>query len=131
WLSALKDAALEQLLLSEAQMARFAREGSNPGAAPAPPRVPAQSTLRSHGTERERRAKLSMWDRFAMADGVFATLARLVVAAAIVGAFVLIGTQCDEDKGLATLDDVQPARSVARPAIIAEAERSNLRSLVE
>lgn len=43
------------------------------------------------GSERKRQKKLDWWDRFHTADGAVATVAKLAVAAAIVGGVMVIG----------------------------------------
>jgi Zn-dependent protease with chaperone function len=93
----LKSAALEQLLLTEAQIGRFVRDGMRPADAPPPSEVPERFTLRAPGMERQRQTKLGWWDRFQAADGVLATVARLLVAAVIVGAVVAVGSRFGEN----------------------------------
>ncbi len=91
-LSSLRLAALEQLLLAEAQVARFVRERMKPAQAPPPSKVPAQYSTLLPGKERPRQRKLGLWDRFQIADGLWPTLARLGVAAVIIGGvFVAAG----------------------------------------
>jgi Zn-dependent protease with chaperone function len=96
-LSALKLRTLEQLLLAESTVAKFVREGMQPTEAPPPSYAPRQFTLRTTGTERVRRTKLSWWDRFQIADGALATVLRLIVAAAIVGAVVITGSRFSDN----------------------------------
>lgn len=91
-LSALRLAALEQLLLAESQVANFVRTGLTPAEAPPASQVPRKYTIRKPGMERPRQTKLHWWDRFQTADGTLATIARLTVAAVIVGAVVFVGT---------------------------------------
>ena len=91
-LSALRQAALEQLLLAEAQVARFTRDNMTPGAAPAATKVPANYPVLVPGSERPRQRKLDLWDRFQVADGPAATLARLTVACGIIVAVLSVGT---------------------------------------
>jgi Zn-dependent protease with chaperone function len=90
-LSELRQAALEQLLLAEAQVARFARNNMQPGAAPAATTLPAQYPVLVPGGERPRKQKLDLWDRFHIADGWWATLARLTVACGIIAAVLSVG----------------------------------------
>lgn len=87
-LGSLRLAALEQLLLAEAQVARFVREGMKPTASPEPSRAPQSYAVLLPGRERERQKRLDWWDRFHTADGIVPTLARLAVACGIVGAVV-------------------------------------------
>lgn len=91
-LSALRLAALEQLLLVEAQVARFVRSRMKPAEAPPPSKAPPQYCTLVPGKERPRQKKLGLWDRFQIADGLWPTIARLVVAAVIIGGvFVAAG----------------------------------------
>ena len=84
--------ALEQLLVSEAQVAEFVRKGMKPGEAPPASRVPASYALLLPGAERPRQRKLDWWDRFHTADGALATIAKLAVAGTIVGGVIVVGT---------------------------------------
>lgn len=112
-LANLCNAALEQLLLTESDLAHHLREGLPSAEAPAPSRVPAQySTLRP-GEERQRQKKLDLWSRFMTADGFVAASARLLVAGGIVGTVLGVGgsTGISETihvyNGLATAVEVQ------------------------
>lgn len=92
-LSALRQAALEQLLLVESQVARFVRTRMQPGAAPEPSVIPPQYPVFVPGSsERPRQKKLDLWDRFHVADGLVPTLARLAVACGIIAAVLSVGT---------------------------------------
>jgi Zn-dependent protease with chaperone function len=90
-LGGLRTAALEQLLLSEAQVADAVRDGTRPGTAPAPSVLPREYATLPQGAERKRQKKLDWWDRFHTADGAVATIAKLAVAATIVGGVMLLG----------------------------------------
>jgi Zn-dependent protease with chaperone function len=91
-LSALRQAALEQLLLVESQVARFVRTKMQPGAAPEPSVIPPQYPVFVPGrSERPRQRKLDLWDRFHVADGLVPTLARLTVACGIIAAVLSVG----------------------------------------
>ncbi|HKU16326.1 MAG TPA: M48 family metalloprotease [Steroidobacteraceae bacterium] len=90
-LSALRQAALEQLLLAEAQVSRFVREKMTPAAAPDATKVPDQYPVLVPGSERPRKTKLDLWDRFHVADGLVPTLARLTVACGIIAAVLSVG----------------------------------------
>jgi tetratricopeptide (TPR) repeat protein len=91
-LSALRQAALEQLLLVESQVARFVRTKMQPGAAPEPSVIPNQYPVFVPGrSERPRQKKLDLWDRFHVADGLVPTLARLTVACGIIAAVLSVG----------------------------------------
>jgi Zn-dependent protease with chaperone function len=91
-LAALRQAALEQLLLAEAQVARFVRGRMTPAAAPHATKVPEKYPVLVPGSERPRKTKLDLWDRFHVADGLGATLARLTVACGIIAAVLSVGT---------------------------------------
>ncbi|MCP4043763.1 MAG: M48 family metalloprotease [Gammaproteobacteria bacterium] len=90
-LSALRESALEQLLLSEAAVARQFNLGKTTGAAPAPAKIPTEYATLTPGTERALQTRLGLWDRFQTADGFFPATVRLVVASAIVGAGLVLG----------------------------------------
>jgi Zn-dependent protease with chaperone function len=90
-LGALRNAALEQLLTSEARVADAVRTGSPLEAAPPPSVVPADYATLLPGAERKRQKKLDWWDRFHTADGAVATVAKVLVAATIVGSVMLLG----------------------------------------
>ena len=87
----LRDAALEQLLLVEGQVAKFARENLKPADAPPASAVPKHFTTLLPGNERPRQKRLDWWDRFQTADGIVATIARSAVALGIVGSVIAIG----------------------------------------
>ena len=89
--SALRRHALELLLLTEAQVAAWAREGVQPEAAPAPSKVPAKAPVLIAGKERKRETQLDWWSRFQSADGKLASTARFVVAGSIVAAVLGLG----------------------------------------
>jgi hypothetical protein len=89
----LRDAALEQLLLAESQVAKFTRDGLKPVAAPPASDIPSQYDTLLPGKERPLQKKLDWWDRFQVADGVVATVARSAVAVGIVGSVIAIGSQ--------------------------------------
>jgi hypothetical protein len=91
-LGALRTCALEQLLVSEGQVADFVRKGMKPGDAPPASGVPARYALLAPGAERPRQRKLDWWDRFHTADGALATVAKLTVAGTIVGGVIVVGT---------------------------------------
>jgi len=91
-LSSLANAALEQMLETEEEIARCLREGKTPPAAGAPTRVPGAYPTLLPGQERKRQKRLSLWDRFQTADGVVPALARLLAAGVIVGAVLGFGS---------------------------------------
>jgi Zn-dependent protease with chaperone function len=87
----LRDASLEQLLLVEGQVAKFARENLKPADAPPPSTVPKMYSTLLPGKERRRQKRLDWWDRFQTADGIVATIARSAVALGIGGSVIAIG----------------------------------------
>ena len=90
-LGCLRDAALEQLLLAESQVAKFLRDGVTPADAPPPAKVPRDFRRLMPGNERPRQKRLDWWDRFQTADGVVPAIARSSVALGIVGGVVVLG----------------------------------------
>ncbi|HVS24689.1 MAG TPA: M48 family metallopeptidase [Gammaproteobacteria bacterium] len=97
-LSRLRLAALDQLLLAERQVERFACDERPAGEAPEPSRVPASYPVLLAGAERARQKRLGLWDRFQTADGIWATAARLTVAGGIVAAVLGVGGVIGEAK---------------------------------
>ena len=89
--SALRSAALEQLLLTEAALAAHIREMTPPAPAPEPSRVPEKYDTLLAGKERELKARLNWWERFQIADGAVPTAARVAVAAGIVATVLGFG----------------------------------------
>ncbi|MDR6983439.1 Zn-dependent protease with chaperone function [Rheinheimera pacifica] len=85
WLGALRQVALEQLLVSEAQVAGWAKAGTTAMAAPARSQVPHSYPTLTPGEERALQKRLDLWDRFQTADGFVAGAIRFVVAASIIG----------------------------------------------
>jgi len=90
-LSAVRSAALEQLLLAESQVAKFVRERMPPADAPPPSVTPADYLTLEPGQERPRQQRLDWWDRFQTADGVVPMIARSAVAVGVVGGVVALG----------------------------------------
>lgn len=85
-LTALNKAVLETLIHTEDNIARQLRDGSKLDAAPAASAVPPTYATLISGQERKRQEKLGLWDSFMVADGLAASIARLLVAGSIVGA---------------------------------------------
>ncbi|SFV10116.1 M48 family metallopeptidase [Pseudoduganella namucuonensis] len=85
-LTALRGAALEQLLLTETLIARHVHLKAAPRPAPAPSRVPYDYARLAPGDERKRQTRLGAWARFLRADGVLPGAARLAVAGGVVAA---------------------------------------------
>ncbi|MYM21407.1 M48 family metalloprotease [Duganella sp. FT135W] len=91
-LSALRSAALEQLLITEALIAKHARMRKPVQPAPEPSRAPSSYALLPPGGERQRRTKLSWWARFQRADGWLPGFARLAAAGGIVAVVLGVGS---------------------------------------
>jgi Zn-dependent protease with chaperone function len=89
-LSALRLAALDQLLLAEAQVARFARQRMTPAEAPPPAQAPEQYSTLVPGSERPRAARRGGWERSASA--ALAMAARLAAAASLIGGLLALTT---------------------------------------
>lgn len=85
WLGALRHASLEQLLLTETQIALWINAGQAGHVAPAPAQVPRDYPTLTPGKERELQKRLGLWDKFQTADGFVAGLARILVAGIIIG----------------------------------------------
>lgn len=91
-LSSLRGAALEQLLVTEALVAKHARAQTPVQPAPEASRAPSSYALLLPGDERGRRTRLGWWARFQRADGVLPGLARLAVAGGIVAVVLGLGS---------------------------------------
>ncbi len=74
---------LLELLAAEDHVAKCFREGSDPGQAPKPAKVPKDYPKCVPGDERERDKQLVLWDRFILAEGWLPGTARFAAAAAI------------------------------------------------
>jgi Zn-dependent protease with chaperone function len=85
-LAATNRVALETLISSEDNIAKQLRAGTKPEEAPYPSQTPASYATLISGQERKRQEKLGPWDSFMTADGMIASIARLLVAGSIVGA---------------------------------------------
>jgi hypothetical protein len=90
-LDLLRQNALEQLLQAEEQVLQLRSARIEVPAAPDAHSVPTSYTTLLPHQERKRQTKLSLWARFQRADGVVAAIARLSVAASVVGAVVGLG----------------------------------------
>ncbi|SHL92644.1 M48 family metallopeptidase [Rhizobacter sp. OV335] len=90
----LRSQALDQLLRTEALVARRARGEAVPelaAAAPEPSRAPTNYDTLLAGRERERQTRLGWLARFQTADGALPMLARLGVAGGIIAAVLGLG----------------------------------------
>ncbi len=83
-LNKLYEAALGELLKSEAALARAHHTGTEPGAAPEPAQHPQDYPRLVPGAERPRQQALDWWSRFQRADGIVPTVAKFAVAASLV-----------------------------------------------
>lgn len=119
-LSALKQTALDQLLVAEADVARRAREGASAETAPSHARVPADYRTLVPGTERARQRRLGWWARFQTAEGFAPATARFAVAAAIVGAVLGFG-------GTVGTVSVVVYNGLGRPVIVALKDNGSAR----
>ncbi len=103
-LDALKDAALEQLLASEREVARHWQDWQKDGQqdandipdAPAPSRVPQDYAVLLPDAGRKRQTRLGFWARFQTADGIVPTLTRLAAACLIVVPVLGFGSRIGE-----------------------------------
>ena len=94
-LSILRRTTLEQLLVSEAEVAKCVRDNIVPTNAPEPSTVPEQYATLTPGSERELQRRLGLWDRFQTADGFYPALFRFTVAMTIIGAFLFFSATVD------------------------------------
>ncbi|NHZ97389.1 M48 family metallopeptidase [Massilia sp. CCM 8734] len=90
-LDALRGAALDELLATEAKIARCSRIGEGMRSAPECSRVPSSYPVLLAGGERQRQQQLGWWARFQLADGRAPAAARLLVAGTIVIAALSAG----------------------------------------
>lgn len=91
-LGALRRAALDQLLGTEARLADASGRPDAVGEAPAAPAVQGSYPTLTNGQERPRQKKLDAWSRFQTADGWWAGGARLVVAGGVIAALMGVST---------------------------------------
>lgn len=74
---------LDVLVEAETRLYECLRDDVATGPAPAPASIPGEYTRIPFGRERERRKRLSLWDRFQLAEGFGPALLRFGVASAI------------------------------------------------
>ncbi len=96
--SRLRSAALENLLRSESDIEAACRSNTAIDQAPTASKIPGTYPVLTPGMERKMLGKLSWWDRFQMAEGVFPTTARFAAAGSILGAVLLMGGAVGETK---------------------------------
>jgi Zn-dependent protease with chaperone function len=88
-LNACRNAALQELLLCEDEVAHMLSLGGAAPHAPAPALIPANYPRLMTTESRPRQMKLRWWDRFQTADGWIAATARTIVASVIALGIVL------------------------------------------
>ena len=92
------DAALEQLLLSEAWIEKCVSEGRTAVSVPAASHIPAEYPTLPPGNERKRQTRmgllgeLGLWDSIQAANGFFPAMLRLSVAGIFVGGVLIMGS---------------------------------------
>ena len=91
-LGALRRAALDQLLSTEARLSNVSPSQPLSGDAPAAPVLPGSYATLANGQERPRQKKLDAWSRFQTADGWWAGAARLTAAGGVIAALMGVST---------------------------------------
>ncbi len=91
-LQVLANVALDALLELEHKLGEMHKQGNAVIAAPSPAEVPPRYSVMVYGDERERQKHLGWWDKFQIADGFFAGVARLVAACVILVPALVFGT---------------------------------------
>lgn len=87
-MTALANAALEELLRAEEQVAAGVTDGLTLAEAPSPAEPPARYPVRLPGQDRPRQTRLGWWDRFQVADGLVPGTLRFVVAGGVIAAVI-------------------------------------------
>ncbi len=90
-LNKLYEAALGELLKTEAALARAHHTGTAVGSASEPARHPEDYPRLVPGSERQRQQALDWWSRFQRADGIIPTVAKFAVAASLVVGVLAFG----------------------------------------
>lgn len=94
----LKNRTLEQLLVTEARLARhFCQEEILDEDAPSPSAVPEGYAVLPPGQERKHDVKLGWWERFQIVDGPGPRIIRFAMAGGIVGVAVSYGMELEHD----------------------------------
>ena len=91
-LGALRRAALDQLLSTEARLGNVSLSQAPAGEVPAAPVLPSSYATLPNGQERPRQKKLDVWSRFQTADGWWAGAARLTAAGGVIAALMGVST---------------------------------------
>jgi hypothetical protein len=91
-LGALRRAALDQLLSTEARLGNVSLSQAPAGEVPAAPVLPSGYATLPNGQERPRQKKLDAWSRFQTADGWWAGAARLTAAGGVIAALMGVST---------------------------------------
>ncbi len=122
-LEAAAGATLDALLEAESHVALCFRERTEPGTPPELPQVPNAYATLVPGEERRRQRRLGWWERFQLADGWLPGVARLGVAAAILGPALWaawdvggVTIKVHNGLGIPVLVDVGGARRLEVPA---------------
>jgi hypothetical protein len=90
-LDTLERQTLQCLLELEANLQVWTESGEHPGPAPSIARVPQRYRVLTPGKERELQTKLSLWDRFYLAQGWFPATVRTLIALVIVALVLVSG----------------------------------------
>jgi Zn-dependent protease with chaperone function len=97
-LSQLRQASLDELLITESRIAQACIDGTTLGTSPTLGKIPKGYPTLVPGSERALQKKLGWWDKFQIADGFFPATARLVVAGTIVAGIVGFGNHFGDAK---------------------------------
>jgi hypothetical protein len=112
-LNACRNAALQELLLCEDEVAAMLSLERTIPHAPAPAVTPATYPRLMTAESRPRQTKLRWWDRFQTADGWIAATARTIVALTVVGSVIALGIVLTIPEATRALDpplEPQPLR---------------------
>jgi hypothetical protein len=90
-LDLLQRTVLEELISTEAMMAKHIKEETSADPAPAPGVCPNDYPVLLPGDENVLQDKLDLWNRFQLAHGVIPTLSRLIISLGIVGGTIYGG----------------------------------------
>jgi hypothetical protein len=90
-LAVVQSATLEELINSEATVAKFYTEGGNPEMAARAGSCPNGYPVLLPGNEHVLPRKLDLWNRFKLAYGIMPTVLRLVTSLGLVGGTIYSG----------------------------------------